>query len=235
MLTTILSFILAVMPGVAWQKLLTLGVQTPAAAGCTTPTGTNLTESFGDAATSCWTSGPSSCDNTWTIYGTAPTGISASPGTPPANTACSNSLRMTYTTGNGLGIYHSVTTSTSADINFELYVNSQSLDTSGVTRIARAFGVGAVATIRLTNNAGTIQIFASGSDDSTHTNITTGTWYSVSLHLDATLANSYISIDGGTHQTFTRNNYDITSVWVDCDNEYLTGNVDYYVGYVSAN
>lgn len=84
--------------GAAFQGVTLTGcaVNAGGAASCATPTGDELTDSFGDGSTSCWTSGPSSCDGTWTIS-TGTFSIDDTPAGAPSNTACAKSLKIDST------------------------------------------------------------------------------------------------------------------------------------------
>ena len=210
----------------------TIYVRRPkAAAGCTTPTGSILTESFGDASTSCWTSGPTTCNNTWTVNSGA-VAIATSPAGSDTNTACTNSIQIDET-GTEINIYRSITSTAVHDIIFELYVASENIANTGVYKIMGVEGSGTVAQIRLTKSGSQLQILASATTDSTPINISVSTWYHVTLHLDTTLANSSLTV-GGTTQTFTRANVSTTSIWLSGDNLYLTGNVNYYIGFLTS-
>lgn len=97
-------------------------------AGCTTPTGDELTESFGDASTSCWSGGDSLCNNTWTVQAGTPT-IDDVTGTPAANTACAKVIHIDGATnvykdlGDG-----TIPNNVEVEIKFHLYVHSSSIN-----------------------------------------------------------------------------------------------------------
>lgn len=182
------------------------------AAGCTTPTGTHVTESWGDSSTSCWAAGPSSCNNTWTIgLGTAQS-IITSPAGAPANTACSNSLQMNVPAANDyLSLAYSAI-STNFDMTGTFYVNT--FPTSGNRVMMLCIGNtncnsgNDLALVVLDNNnvgSGTTVYggsFGSGSN-STPQSITTATWYTFDLHWDTTAANCSFVLNGGAAHTFT--------------------------------
>lgn len=81
---------------VAFAPQILLPVVGAAGAGCTTPAGTTLTESFGDSGSLTCPDGTAGCNTGWTRVGSVDS-IIASPGTPPANTACGKSLNLTQT------------------------------------------------------------------------------------------------------------------------------------------
>ena len=209
------------------------GVRKKAAGGCTTPTGTLLTESFGDDATSCWDTGPNSCIGTWTATAGVPA-IAASLGSPPTNTACANSLRVNFS-GDEISLYKTVTSTAAFNVVFSVYVDSYTIADGSQSKILTVEGsADTVTQVRLTRSGSQLQLLAAGGNDSSPINISIDTWHVVTLHLDATLANSSIQVDSGTPETFTRNNYSTTSVWVSAANLYLTGGIDYYIGNVWA-
>ncbi len=97
--------------------------------GCVTPTGTLFTESFGEGDQSCWSAGPSTCNNTWTVV-SGTYAIDSSPAGAPENTACDNSMLMSRTDASqniradlGAGALTDVDTT----INFTMYIDSTTI------------------------------------------------------------------------------------------------------------
>jgi hypothetical protein len=169
--------------------------------GCTTPSGSLLTESFGDAGSLCWTGGPSTCDGTWTLTdATAAASIGAVPGTPLSNTACTNGL--TFNTTNAAAQVDKTFTqqdaNTSVDAYFTLYVTSHGIGSGSSCTIGRVTTSTGTDTAKaaLRNNGGQLEISGVGAASGARITILTGDWYQVRLHTDATEANSYISLDG---------------------------------------
>jgi hypothetical protein len=98
-----------------------------AAASCTTPTGDELTESFGDSTTSCWSGGDSLCNNTWTVQAGTPT-IANVTGTPAENTACAKVFHFdaAVNTYKDLGVGFDGTGA--VNIKFHVYIDSSQLN-----------------------------------------------------------------------------------------------------------
>jgi hypothetical protein len=69
--------------------------------------GSTFNESFGNSSTLCWSGGPPSCDQLWVVVGSAQS-IVATPGSPPPNTAGTNSLQMVEPAGSASYIYNSL-------------------------------------------------------------------------------------------------------------------------------
>lgn len=185
--------------------------------GCVTPTGTLFTESFGEGDQSCWSAGPSTCNNTWTVV-SGTYAIDSSPAGAPENTACDNSMLMSRTDASqniradlGAGALTDVDTT----INFTMYIDSTTItewgDLSffGVTTGSSFFdglqyvvllerqapGGGAATRISVMNVAenGTCYI----------DNIEENTWYNVVLTVDGEGGEnaSSLSIGSGTGQS----------------------------------
>lgn len=191
------------------------------AVACTTPTGTNLTESFGDAATSCWTSGPSTCDNTWTIGSGTVHSIISAPSGAPDNTVCSGALQFAET-GNGEYLYKSITgkdVNTALDLEFYIRFSAWSV---------AAFDASQVMVVSNGNDLTSIRMFlsvrstgssfygfragagASSADDTT--SLALNTWYKVNIHLETGTNMSSISVNGNTPSTFTQGAYNASYI-----------------------
>lgn len=183
------------------------------AAACTTPTGTHVTESWGDAATSCWAAGPSSCNQTWTIGAGTAQSIVASPGSPPANTACANSLQMNLPAANNYLTLAFSVLSSPFDLTGSFYVNTFPSSGNRNTMVCIGDSSGCVsghilAMVALDNNnvgSGTTVYgtsFDTGSN-STPQAVTAGTWHTFTLHWDSTAASCSFKLDAGSANTFT--------------------------------
>ena len=202
--------------GIFGQNILLPIISGPKQASCTTPTGSHFTESFGDSSTLCWTAGPSSCNHTWTIGSGSIQSIIASPGTPPANTACANSLQLAIATGSNDYIssnFTGIPAATNYDVTGTVYVSSGmnmaavnvflcmtasagDCDISGGTIIALGL---------YSPDGSTQQLIGIGTGFSGATTISTSAWHTFDLHHDSTAANCSIAVDGGTPSTFTCN------------------------------
>lgn len=175
---------------------------------CTTPTGTVLTESFGDASASCWSSGPSTCNNTWTVAAGTGQSLISSPGTPSSNTACTNSLQLNATPGDY--IYHGVTMipyATTVDLDMWIYpvayTDSAAMPILSFSRdIALNSSNRAIVVVTRNGGAYGLQAYSDAGVSST-ISITVNAWHAVHLHLEDGTSLSSVSVDGGTAATFT--------------------------------
>jgi hypothetical protein len=61
-----------------------------------------------------------------------------------------------------------------------------------------------VVRLELGRESGTIKMRTKGASNSNFAALTTGTWHTIRIHLDQTATNSYLQIDGGTQNKFTR-------------------------------
>lgn len=215
-LHAILGITLTLALGAFAQILAPIMAGSPAAAGCTTPTGTNFTESFGDSATLCWTAGPSSCNHTWTIGAGSGESIVSSPASPPANTACANSLQIVDPNAGNAWIdstFTGITAGTSFDVVFSFQMVSNSITNGNsmevlciTTNGGTCDSGGTIAKMTLSNPSASITVTGQGATLSASAGtITNGTWHTITLHHDATLANCSIAVDAGGAQTFTCN------------------------------
>jgi len=209
----------------------------------TTPKGTTFTESFGDSSTLCWTGGPSSCDQLWVVAKGAGQSIVPTPGTPPQNTASSNSLQMIETAGSNAFIYTAGTfprmpSGTAFDLYLTLNVASQSMKAFDITRLITASstsdGTEYPAQISFRYDGTHFQLLAAGSTSAPPVTIALNSWHSLQLHVDSGTSASYLIVDGGAQNTFTENAKDFAEVVVGT----AGGNFDamtYYVGNVYVN
>lgn len=187
-------------------------------ASCTTPTGDELTESFGDSSTSCWTDGSSVCNNTWT-HGGGTLSIEDSPGTPPSNTACAKSLKFDSTSavtratiavpGGAIAGDEAVT------INFSVYIDSSSITAwnslsivslNSLTTLSSTEEIAAVKLYRSSASAGIVTHLRALGVDNCDLAISEDTWYDVTLTIPASDAGdqSTMSIAGGSSCAFTK-------------------------------
>jgi len=154
-------------------------------------------------------------ENTWTESGTT-AGIDEDYSASWAVTgSCSQVLRVVVP-DDGTETYVSLTNGTwtlsvNVDLYFYLLIPSSAAPATGEDyRIAVvnnnvAPGSNQRGRIHISNTGGTLGLYAQGSTISGTNTITTDTTYLVKMHLNTTVANSYLQIDGGTQHTFTRN------------------------------
>src|SRR6266478_3877305 len=207
-----------------------------------TPTGSTFTESFGDSSNLCWSGGPSSCDQLWVAKGSGQS-ILATPGSPPPNTAGSNSLKIVETAGTASYIYTTGTfpripSGTAFDLYFTLNVSAQAMKAYDLTRLITASsssdGTEWPAQISFRYDGINFQLQAAGSSSAPNVNISLNAWHTVQLHVASGTNGSYLVVDGGAQRAFTENARDF---------EYLVvgsagGNLDamtYYIGNVYVN
>jgi len=218
----------------------------PPTGDCTTPTGNVVTESFGDDSTLCWTDGPSTCNNTWTVVGGTPA-IAAVPEGAPENTACDNGLNLVRT-DESVYLRHDLgvgsITNKDVDINFSLYINSSTLPAWNRVLIAALNDTPApmiggnsdfnFSLYRYTGSAGPANaiIVHSVSDDSSCflEGIVEDTWYDVTISLDGANGTdaSSLSIGTGAGQScsFTGRTTNGRYLWFGIHSEVA----DFYVG-----
>jgi hypothetical protein len=210
-----ISFVLLLAAALMYPQDVIIIRRKAAVAGCTTPTGSLLTESFGDSSTSCWTSGPSTCNNTWTSTGS--TSIDTAPSGAPNNTVCTNALKFTQSATEAY-VSRAITANytTPVDAYFYFYWDSDSL-TNGQSVRLLLIGEGATygqrGAIYLARNGANTQLFAQGSDYSAYSsNLTIDTWYKVQMHLEAGAAASNFKLNDGTPVTFTQAAVNATTI-----------------------
>jgi len=213
LLLSLATCLLASAPSGIQQNIVN---STAPAISCTTPTGANFTESFGDSATSCWAAGPSSCNQTWTINAGAAESIITSPGGAPANTACTNSLQFAEDGATQSSIQVAIpalTSGTNYDVTFTLYVTSSSLGSGQQATVLCITGTSAncdtthiIMGARIANPSASLTVIGLGTGNSASAGtIVTGTWHTIVLHHDSVAANCSVALDGGGAQTFTCN------------------------------
>lgn len=129
--------------------------------------------------------------------------------------ACSEGLRIANTVGSGGNTYvtlefaSTLSLTTSLDIYIEFKVQSHSVGEWDGTRFIRVLdgNTNEALGIRLDNQVDPSFAWQAGGSTSTaYYALTSGTdaIHTFKIHLDATAASSYVSIDGGTNRTLTR-------------------------------
>lgn len=187
-----------------------------------------FTETFGDDLSATYT-------NPWFGSGNS---LQVAPGTPPTR-AGAKALRMITVAGTNTSIYTAGTlpkipAGTTFDVNVSIYVSANAMASFDATDLmvfgATSDGTQAAAKIRWHMNGATLGIRAeAGASVSTDIPISLNAWHTITLHVDAVLANSYIQLDGGTTQAFTAQSKD--TVFINIGS--LAGNTDamtYYLG-----
>ena len=220
-----------------------------------TPAGTFFTESFGDTGTGpCGYGAPwnlglyqyTGCNAIWgstTVGSGGSISIGASPGT-TSYPQGPHSLRIVTGTGNTYLETAAFTPTASAsaafDVQFTLYVASTAL-AAGNSQTAYAFLDSDQSTWPCfagfnTSKAGAISIYGSGSNSSTAVAVSLNADHTVSMHCvpGGAAGTSWISLDGGTRQTFKAN----AVAWVyqaigSFDGN--AGNITYFIGNVLIN
>lgn len=66
-----------------------------------------------------------------------------------------------------------------------------------------------VCNVVLVNNGGSFAIRVEGLADTPNVDIPVGQWYKIQIHLDPVAANSFLSVEDGAPQAFTRTNKDL--------------------------
>ena len=169
-----------------------------------------FSESFGDSSNLCWSGGPSSCDQLWVAVGSAQS-IVASPGSPPPNTAGTNSLQMVEPAGSASYIYTTGTfprilAGSTFDLYFTLDVSSQGMKPYDLTRLITpstyADGSDYPAQISFAYDGTNFQLQAGGSSFTSLVNISLNTWHTVQLHLASGTNASFMIVE---QNTFTEN------------------------------
>ena len=94
------------------------------------------------------------------------------------------------------------------DIYFSIYVDA--IDTGDIIRCfscgtSTTPGASAPVQLQITESAGTIAFVADGAVDSASVSgLALDRWHNIMLHLDTTAESSYMTVNGGAHQAFTR-------------------------------
>ena len=169
-------------------------------ASCPQP-GTMFNESF-NASSPCGFGGVPQCNNLWSVTGTsAAAQIVPSPaGSPWCNNALEITANATPAVLKTSGSLTTIPVATTVDIYFETYVIAQPNSLSGWFGI---FDEGLVQPlVQIQWSSGT-QIKAFSSTSSAAITVSLNSSHLIHCHLDATAANSYLQVDGGTTQGFT--------------------------------
>jgi hypothetical protein len=207
-----------------------------------TPSGSTFNESFGNASSLCWSSGPSSCDQLWVAQGSAQS-IVATPGSAPPNTAGPHALQMIEPAGTASYIYTTGTfprlpAGTPFDLYFTLDITSQAMQAFDLTRLITpstyADGSGYPAQISFEYDGSNLQLQAGGSSFTSNVNLSLNAWHTVQLHLAGGTNASFMVVDGGATNTFTENASDFAYLVLGS----AAGNLDamtYYIGNVHVN
>jgi hypothetical protein len=219
------------------------GASCGAVASCATPTGDELTESFGDASSSCWSGGDSLCNNTWTVFTGSPT-IADVPAGSPSNTACTKGLSFDTTSaaatvlkdlGDGI-----IPNNVQVVITFSMYIDSSSIGAYSTTALVALNGSNSamesttfysyVGLNKSTAGAGSAnKIIASGNSDSCTLDFTEDTWYNITLTLDAAASAEGSTLsDGSNSCNFTRDTDASRYLWVGAPDTGIVG----YIGNV---
>lgn len=209
------------------------------APSCTTPAGTNFTESFGDGAISCGFGSYVGCDQFWeSVTGTQ--SITSSPSGAPSG-VCANSAQV-VTAGAAsymrtAGSFQTIPSGTTFDLYTAVYIVSESLANSNTLRLvtpaASNTGGTNAASLILTKSGGQLALIGRGSNDSATAAISTGTWYEVRMHVESGAAASYISVNGGANKTFTANAQATAWMVLGANSSTVTATAD--IGYVKVD
>ena len=205
---------------------------------CTTPsTGDELNEGFLGAG----------YENTWTESGTGSTidedaSLSGSPPTP----CCSEGLKVELVSGSAHTYWDRGTTisyTTNTDIVLYLYFETLSFDTdyescailiwdNDTTHATWSYGTGFVELVKDSSSSTGYYLRGHGSSTGSGIEVTTGSWYKIQFHLDSTATSSYLQVDDGIQDSFTR--ADVNSQYLSIGTEGVeTGDsLKFYVGYV---
>lgn len=151
--------------------------------------------------------------NSWTEPAGSPDedyDISALTSGKPAGT-CNEGLDCSYT---GAARYSQWDNGSNIDIdtiNLDVYLTIWVASTTSQTSRTGSWGTSATpgtsfcGVLRLTSDgAGNVTLLMEGTVNSAAISITESAWHTVKIHFDTTAANSYIQVDGGAQQTFTR-------------------------------
>ncbi len=171
---------------------------------CTTTAGSTFTETF-DSSALCWASGSSSCIQLWKSGGGTQE-IVASPGTPPANTACAKSLKIIKEAGTASYLYTvgsmpKMSAGTAYDRYDDILIESQVINQyNNAGFISECLGAsttdcpGRLALYNPVADHSAVQIYAVGSSNSAKIDASFNTWHTVHRRIEptATAANSYI-------------------------------------------
>jgi hypothetical protein len=203
--------------------------QTAAGGVCTTPdNGDEIDEGFGSTADNTWTS--------TTRFGTS------LPGSPPASCCSTGFYSDTDDTedvtrwdrGSAIGYANDI------DIVCEIYVDAVSIDENTSVSIINlgpntAGDYSENGRVQINNASGSYYLRGDGDGYSSGISLTLDTWLTVTLHLDATAADSYIDVEGSS-ESFSRNDQDGRYLHVGTVSGIGAGETaDIYFGYCYVN
>ena len=186
-----------------WLALLVLPLGLSGQANCVlNSSGTLLSESW-NGVYPCGFGGARSCNQTWTGSNIGPAIVSS----PTTGTGwCNNSLKMPAQTGGRVvsltNTFPNIPSSTNVDWYFYIYATTKPGTFDNVISTWTAIS----ATVKLKVFwAGTTSVECQAGSNTASGNMTVNlnTSYLLHIHEDATLANSYCQVNGGTHETFT--------------------------------
>lgn len=179
-----------------------------AEAACTPP-GLSFTEGW-NASQACTPGGASGCNYTWQVGSGAGGTLAASPA--HGSGWCGHSLQMVLSTSSQNWQYtalpETIPAGATGDVWIRFDVKSQGLspyDNVQFFGIADQTNSAAEFPFNLywDNYGGALCIAAQGSTTSSCLTVSTGVSHTLQIHAAAGSAKSYISLDGGTHATFT--------------------------------
>jgi hypothetical protein len=186
---------------------------------CGKPNGNLFSESFGDdaAGLACGFGGYTGCNNPWNLTSTGIT-IGTTPGSPPANTACSKSLFVDTTNATNMYITHVGSIPTMpAGTAWDMVLSITQTATPALAAFnaqdfvgfsTAADGVNSPCDLRFhTTTLGSVAVNGVGSTTSSDTgNLSAvGTWDTIRTHCQAGLRSSWVQLNSGTKQFFTAN------------------------------
>lgn len=130
-------------------------------------------------------------------------------GSPPSG-SCSEGLNIIATlAGDDSYVRHSYGSALSlpVDIEAEFYIDAVTIPTGGNTiALIQGYDASWLANqLQLKNSTGTTFLEVQSSTTSASMSVSLDTWHTVKIHLDSTAASSYVQLDGGAQNTFTRN------------------------------
>lgn len=186
---------------------------------CGKPNGNLFSDSFGDDASglACGFGGYTGCSNPWNLTSTGIT-IGSTPGSPPANTACSKSLLVDTTNATNMYITHvgsipTLPVGTTYDVALSITqtatpalggFNAQDF----VLLSTASDGVNYPCGLRFhTTSTGVVAVNGAGSTTSSDTaNLSAvNTWDTIKMHCQPGVKSSWVQLNSGTKQYFTAN------------------------------
>jgi hypothetical protein len=233
--------------GVQGGKSISGGTYT----ACGKPNGNLFSDSFGDdpAGLACGFGGYTGCNNPWSLTSTGIT-IGTSPGSPPANTACSKSLLVDTSNATNTYITHVGAIPTMpAGTAWDVVLSMTQTATPGL----QGFNFQSIVTISTAADAvnfpcqlqfhptatGTALIRGAGSTNSSDSAALSAvnTWDTIRMHCQPGLRSSWVQLNNGTKLTFTANSVAGNYVIVGpvAGNVGATDTQKYAIGYLAAS